>query len=77
MRIHFLPNKSREAIAQALGLPPFIAGELFKAINNYNPKMIAANIALLHEYDLKSKGLNNVSATPGELMRELIFQLIH
>ena len=54
MRIHFLPNKSREAIAQALGLPPFIVGELSKAINNYNPKMIAANIALLHEYDLKS-----------------------
>ncbi len=77
MRIHFLPNKSREAIAQALGLPPFIVGELSKAINNYNPKMIAANIALLHEYDLKSKGLNNVHATPGELMRELIFQLIH
>ena len=26
MRIHFLPNKSREAVAQALGVHPFFAG---------------------------------------------------
>jgi len=77
MRIHFLPNGSRESLALALGVPPFVAGELAKAKNNFNPKMIAANIMLLHEYDLKGKGLGNSSATQGELMKELVFQLIH
>lgn len=77
MRIHFLPNKSREAIAQAIGVPPFVAGELTNAKNNFNPKMIATNIALLHEYDLKGKGLGNSSASQGELMSELVFQLLH
>lgn len=77
MRIHFLPNKSREAIAQAIGVPPFVAGELTNAKNNFNPKMIATNIALLHEYDLKGKGLGNSSASQAELMRELVFQLLH
>ena len=38
---------------------------------------IAANIALIHEYDLKSKGVGNTSATQGELMREMVYQLIH
>ena len=76
MRIHFLPNKSREGVAQALGLHPFVAGELINARNNFNPKMIAANIALLHEYDLKGKGLGNSSSTQGELMRELVIQLL-
>lgn len=77
MRIHFLPNKSREAVARALGVHPFVAGELTNAKNKYDPRKIAANIALIHEYDLKSKGVGNTSATQGELMRELVYQLIH
>ena len=77
MRIHFLPNKSREAVAQALGVHPFVAGELTNAKNKYDPRKIAANIALIHEYDLKSKGVGNTSATQGELMREMVYQLIH
>ena len=40
-------------------------------------RKIAANIALIHEYDLKSKGVGNTSATQGELMREMVYQLIH
>ena len=77
MRIHFLPNKSREAVAQALGVHPFVAGELTNAKNKYDPRKIAANITLIHEYDLKSKGVGNTSATQGELMREMVYQLIH
>ena len=77
MRIHFLPNKSREAVAKALGVHPFVAGELTNAKNKYDPRKIAANITLIHEYDLKSKGVGNTSATQGELMREMVYQLIH
>jgi len=77
MRIHFLPSKSREAVARALGVHPFVAGELTNAKNKYDPRKIAANIALIHEYDLKSKGVGNTSATQGELMREMVYQLIH
>ena len=77
MRIHFLPNKSREAVAQALGVHHFVAGELTNAKNKYDPRKIAANIALIHEYDLKSKGVGNTSTTQGELMREMVYQLIH
>ena len=77
MRIHFLPNKSREAVARALGVHPFVAGELTNAKNKYDPRKIAANIALIHEYDLKSKGVGNTSATQGDLMREMVYQLIH
>jgi len=77
MRIHFLPNKSREAVARVLGVHPFVAGELTNAKNKYDPRKIAANIALIHEYDLKSKGVGNTSATQGELMREMVYQLIH
>jgi DNA polymerase-3 subunit delta len=77
MRIHFLPNKSKEAVAGALRVPPFAATELINAAKVYNPKKIAANIAILHEYDLKSKGVGNSSYSQGELMREMIFRLMN
>lgn len=77
MRIHFIENKSREAIAASLKVHPFVAGELVNSSKIYNPKKIAANIAVLHEYDLKSKGVGNSSFTEGQLMKELIFRLMH
>ncbi|MFZ9586052.1 MAG: DNA polymerase III subunit delta [Crocinitomicaceae bacterium] len=77
MRIHFLPNKSHEAIAQAVGVPPFVAGELLKAKNQYDPRKIAAVIELLHRFDLKSKGVGNASASQGELLKELTYQILH
>ena len=77
MKIHFLQNKSREAVAAALGIPPFIAGQLSGSAKLYPPKKIAANIAILHEYDLKSKGIDNSSFTEGQLMKELIFRLMN
>ncbi len=77
MRIHFMQNKSRDAIASALRVHPFVAGELLNSSKIYKPKKIAANIAVLHEYDLKSKGVGNTSFTHGQLMKELIFRLMH
>ena len=77
LKIHFLQNKSRESIASALRVHPFVAGELISGTKIYNPKKIAANIATLHEYDLKSKGIDNSSFSHGELMKELIYRLMH
>lgn len=77
MRIHFLENKSKESVASALRVHPFVASQLMNATRIYNPKKIAANIAVLHDYDLKSKGLGNSSFTQGQLMKELIYKLMH
>lgn len=77
MRIHFLPNKSREAVAQALGVHPFVAGELLNARNNFDPRKLASNIETLHDFDLKSKGVGDSSSSQGELMREMVYKLLH
>ena len=77
MKIHFLENKSREGLASVLRVPPFVVGELQKSARIYNPKKIAANIAILHEYDLKAKGIGNASAKDGELLKEMIYRLMH
>lgn len=78
MRIHFLPNKSKETVANVFKIHPFAAGELVNATRVFNPKKIAINISILHEYDLKSKGIGNTGAfTQGELMKEMIYRLLH
>lgn len=77
MRIHFMENKSKEAIASNLRVHPFFATQLLNSAKIFNPKKIAANIAILHEYDLKSKGINNSSFTEGQLMKEMIYRLLH
>jgi DNA polymerase-3 subunit delta len=77
MRIHFLQNKSKEAIASALKVHPFVAGELLSSSKIYNPKKIAANMQILHEYDLKSKGVGTAGTNESELMKEMIYRLMH
>jgi hypothetical protein len=45
---------------------------------NYSPKILARNVALLHEYDLKAKGVGNTGAfKDGDLLRELLYQLLY
>ncbi|MDR0714641.1 MAG: DNA polymerase III subunit delta, partial [Bacteroidales bacterium] len=34
-------------------------------------------ISLLREYDLKSKGIGNSSTPDGDLMREMIYKIMH
>lgn len=77
MRIHFLTNKSREAVAQTIGVHPFVAGELLQAKNQYDPRKIAAAIELLHRYDLKAKGVGSSSMSQGELLKEMTYQILH
>jgi DNA polymerase III subunit delta len=78
MRVHFAPNKNPDYISRALGLHPFAAKELMKNSANYSPKILARNVALLHEYDLKAKGVGNTGAfKDGDLLRELLYQLLY
>lgn len=77
MKVHFLPNKTKDTVAKALKVHPYVAGETIKHSNKFNPKVCARNIAYLAEYDLKSKGIGNSSFSSGDLLKELIFKLMH
>lgn len=77
MKIEFSPNKREDYLASLLKISPYAVKELAKSCKIYPPKKAAANISILHEYDLKAKGVNNTSFTEGDLMRELIFKLLH
>jgi len=52
-------------------------GEYIDAAQNYPPAKLRKVVALFREYDGKSKGIDNDSTSQGELLRELIFRILH
>jgi DNA polymerase-3 subunit delta len=77
MRIQFANTKVPDELAKQLGVHPFAVKELIQTSLQYPAAKAAANISILYEYDLKSKGINNSSMTEGELMKELVFKLMN
>jgi DNA polymerase-3 subunit delta len=74
---HFLPDKSKNTVAAALSVNPFFVADYQQAAKSYPVGKTISVISLLREYDLKSKGVDNASASDGELMKELIFKILH
>ncbi|MFN3917078.1 MAG: DNA polymerase III subunit delta [Flavobacteriales bacterium] len=78
LKVHFSKVKTNEkALAAELGVHPFLTKKYKIAAHNYPPNKIARIIAYLREYDLKAKGVNNASAEDGELLKELLFKILH
>ncbi|MBE0648930.1 MAG: DNA polymerase III subunit delta [Bacteroidales bacterium] len=72
-----LHDKSRNNAASALSVNPFFLQDYETTARNYPPAKVKSIIGILHEYDLKSKGVDNVSATDGELMKEMMYRILH
>ena len=71
-------NKSQEGIAEWLELRnAWAAKEYMTGMRNYSGMKVMQIISKLREIDAKSKGLDNPNTPPGELMKELIFYILH
>ncbi len=77
MSYYYLPDKSKAAVASALQMHPFAADKIISASKNYSAGKVFNIIALLREYDARSKGVDNSSTSHGELLKELVFKIIH
>jgi DNA polymerase-3 subunit delta len=74
---HTLADKSRGNAASILKINPYFVEQYSKAAGAYSPGKLISIFAWLREYDLKSKGYSQASSDPGELMKELIFKILH
>ncbi len=71
-------NKSQEGVAEWLELrSPWAAKDYMTGMRNYSGMKVMQIISKLREIDAKSKGLDNPNTPPGELMKELIFYILH
>jgi len=74
---HSLKNRSSALIASELKIHPFFVNEYKIASAKYGSQKIIEIISLLREYDLKTKGWGNTGISPGILLKELIFKILH
>jgi DNA polymerase-3 subunit delta len=71
-------DKSEVGIAAALGFrQTFQAKDYVTALRNYNAFKAMQIVELLRRYDAKAKGVDNVSTPDGELLKELIYKMLH
>jgi DNA polymerase-3 subunit delta len=79
MIAYYAPERTnREALAKFLGLAfPRMADDYIRAMHNYSGKKALNIISKIREIDEKSKGLDNGNTSQSDLLKELIFFIMH
>ena len=77
-QLYFIQNQSPMEQVKTLGLrSEWFLKDYSMAIKNYPRAKTEQIIALLREFDLKSKGVDADNAEDSALMQELIFKILH
>jgi len=74
---HGLKDKGKINVAKVLRINPYFVNEYQSAARNYPMRKVAQIIALLREADLKSKGVGASNLSQGDILKELLFKVMH
>jgi DNA polymerase-3 subunit delta len=79
LKYHVIKRKGATGteIASQLGVSPFFLKDYETAAVKYPILKVVQIIELLREYDMKSKGWNSPGTPDSELLKELIFKIMH
>ena len=77
MQYHGLPDKSKANVAKQLKVNPYFVGDYVVAAKNYPMKKVSQVIGLLHETDVKGKGVGAVNVSHGDLLKELMVRILN
>lgn len=74
---HYLTDKSKNNVAAVLKVNPYFVKEYETAALKYNAAKTIKVISLLRIYDMKSKGYGDIGTEAGDLMKELVYKILH
>jgi len=77
LKLHYASDQSQNALASVLGVNPFFVKDYQAAARNYPISECVRCIAVLRDFDMKSKGYNIGEASQKDLYREMIFRILH
>lgn len=78
MLVYYAPDKSDRGIAAHLGLrSPWQAKDYENAMKRYTGVKVMQIVGAIRQCDAKSKGVGNSSVSDGELLRELVYFILH
>lgn len=76
-KIHFLKTNDPRTVATTLKIHPYPAKEMLSKKAKHPPKIISRNFNILREYDLLAKGVGATNVNGSELMKEMVYRLLH
>lgn len=74
---HYLTDRSKNNVAAVLKINPFFVRDFETSAMKYSASKTVQIISLLRTYDMKTKGFGDVSTDPGELLKELVYKILH
>ena len=77
LTLHLLPDKSEQAIARSLGNRSFLAKEYLYAMRAFDLHRTVHIIHHVRVADLQSKGIEGPGLPDAEILRELVFKILH
>ena len=78
MKYHFYVNQlSNAQLAGKIGVNPYFLKQYEQASRFYSKGKLAKIFSYLRHYDLMSKGVNNSSVKDDEILKEMIFKIMH
>ncbi len=72
-----LPSKNSSEVMSQMRLNFAQLKDLELAGKNYSLDKLVRIIGYLHEYDMRSKGMDGFQTEKGELMKEMLFKILH
>jgi DNA polymerase-3 subunit delta len=76
LQFHYTRDRSPQNLASVLKVNPYFIRQYEGAARKYNRQQTAQAISLLRQYDARSKGVENGTTGPDELLRELTIRLL-
>ena len=74
---HSLKSKDKLSVSKALGVNPYFVGDYVTAARNYPMRKVSQIIGLLREADMKSKGVGANGMPQSDVLKELLFKIMH
>lgn len=77
LKAHTATDKSQKGLASYLKIAPFAVKDYVSAARNYSMGKVLQNIDFLHKADLVVKGVESSQIKEGEILKQLVFELLH
>lgn len=74
---YYLSDKSQHSVASALKINPYFVKDYTSGAKHYPARKVVQIISIIREYDMKSKGFDSATSEPGELLKEMVFKIMH
>ena len=78
MIAYYSPGKDKNSVAQYLGIQPWqVERNIFPAMRNYSAAKVLSILSVIRDTDEKSKGFGGSKVANGDLLKQLVFFILH